>query len=394
MQSLVLFLACHFPCADDELLDVNGACHADAKVVDTGVDTVDTGADTGSETGSETADTSGGDTSDTGGHDTGGFPADDGWPVRFLAPYVDATAYPTVRLGELPPLTGIHHFTLGFVVAASPTSCDASWGTYYSMDVGPSAWASGAEYFLYDEIAALREQGGDVMVSFGGAANTPIEAACTTVDDVVAQYVRVIERLDLTRIDFDVEGSWLMDPASITRRSQAIAALQAWAVVESRALRVWFTLPVLPSGLTAEGLAVVQDAIDHGVVIDGVNLMTMNYGDGTAPNPAGQMGEYGIAALESTAGQLNGVWPDGPWGHLGTTPMIGQNDVQSEAFDLEDAAQTRAYAEEHSLGMLGFWSINRDHPCPEATPWAQSNCNGSTSLADWTFARVFSGLDR
>ena len=395
MQSLLLLLlACRFPCADDELLDVNGVCHADAGASETGTDGLDTASDSGVDTGADPADTAQGDTSDTGGLDTGGFPADDGWPVRFLAPYVDATAYPTVRLGALPAVTGIDRFTLGFVVAASPSACDASWGTYSTVDVGPSAWADGAEYFLYDEIAALREQGGDVMVSFGGAANTPIEAACATVNDVVAQYVRVIERLDLTRIDFDVEGAWLRDAASITRRSQAIAALQAWAVVEGRPLHVWYTLPVLPSGLTAEGLAVVQDAVDHGVVIDGVNLMTMDYGDGTAPNPAGQMGEYGIDALEATAGQLNGVWPDGPWRHLGSTPMIGQNDVQSEVFDLEDAAQTRDFAEERSLGMLGFWSINRDHPCPEATPWAQSSCNGSTTLADWAFARVFSGLDR
>jgi len=65
--------------------------------------------------------------------------------------------------------------------------------------------------------------------------------------------------------------------------------------------------------------------------------------------------------------------------------------VQSEVFDLDDAAETRAFAEAQGVGMLGYWSLNRDHPCSKDVPWAQSDCNGSTSVGDWAYAAVFAG---
>ncbi len=347
----------------------------------------DTTADDSSEDPTDSAPDSGGDTADT--QDTAP-PGDDGWPARVFAPYVDATAYPTVRVGEIPAATGVDHYTLAFVVAANPTTCTATWGTYYDIDVGPSAWADGAEYTLYEQIDLLRAVGGDVRVSFGGAANTPLEAACGTVDDVVREIERVVDTLAVTRIDFDIEGPWVADDVATTRRGLALAELQA----RHPELRVGYTLPVLPSGLTPEGVHVVADALEHGVVLDSVNVMTMDYGDGTAPDPVGRMGSYGIDAITALHGQLDTVYAgtlsDAEiWARIGTTPMIGQNDVQSEVFTLEDAAQTLAFARDNGVGMLSMWSINRDHPCAEVTAWAQPGCNGLVDVEDWAYARVF-----
>ncbi len=374
---MLLLLACTTPVDKDSSRD---------PVVDTAGEDTGGAPDTGADSGADSGDSA----TDTGEPDP---PADDGWPAQFVAPYVDATGYPTVKVGEIPAENGVDHYTLGFVVAASGSECTATWGTYYSLEVGPSAWEGGGEYFLYDQIAQLRADGGDVMLSFGGAANTPIEAACTSVEAVVAEYVRVIETLDLTRIDFDIEGSWVAHPASISRRSAAIAELQAWAAAEGRALHVWYTLPVLPSGLTADGVAVLQSAVDAGVVLDGVNVMTMDYGSGQAPNPEEKMGEYGIEAIESVHAQLTSLWPslseEEVWARVASTPMIGQNDVAGEVFDLDDAAQTVAFAEAHGVGMLGFWSINRDHPCEAETEWAQSTCSGYVDVPDWAFSRAF-----
>lgn len=331
-----------------------------------------------------------------GDSDADSDPADDGWPARFFAPYVDATGYPTVKIGEIPAENDTLRYTLGFIVAAAPTDCTASWGTYYSIETGPSAWESGSEYTLYDQIELLRAGGGDVMVSFGGAANTPIEAACESVESVVAQYTAVIDGLALTRVDFDIEGSWVADAESIERRSLAIAALQAERSASGIPLHVWYTLPVLPSGLTAEGVAVVQSALDHGVVLDGVNVMTMDYGDGTAPDPDGQMAEYGIDAISALHDQLDAAYEGavddaGLWKMVGTTPMIGKNDVQSEMFDSDDAVETRTFAESVGVGMIGMWSINRDHPCEVEVEWAQSDCNGRLDVADWEYALTFAG---
>lgn len=392
---LVLLLACadDFPCDSAQLLDASGAC-VDGKAApgedsaaggggggggdtDTGTADTDTGAgDT--DTGPADTDTSPGDS------DTGPLPpADDGWPAVFAAPYVDATGYPTVKVGELPAENGVDHYTLAFIVSGG--SCEATWGGYSSVDDGPSAWDDSGEYTLYDQIDTLRAAGGDVMVSFGGAAGTPIESACTSASDVLVQFERVVDRLSLTRIDFDVEGAWQLDDASLRRREEALVELEA-----ERSVHVWFTVPVLPSGLTAEALAVVTDALDAGVRIDGLNLMTMDYGDSAAPSPDGQMGEYGIAAVEAVHDQLSARFDEG-YAWLGTTPMIGQNDTSTEFFDVEDLQETRDFAEEAGLGMLSFWSISRDTPCAEETPWASSTCNGSADIPTWAFSAIEAG---
>ncbi len=86
---------------------------------------------------------------------------DGGTAARFaFAPYVDATLWPTIDLPAQARASGVKHYTLGFIVNGRGT-CSASWGTYYNLD---SNW-------MADQVAALRAMGGDVIVSFGGAAN-------------------------------------------------------------------------------------------------------------------------------------------------------------------------------------------------------------------------------
>src|SRR5690606_2177829 len=125
----------------------------------------------------------------------------------------------------------------------------------------------------------------------------------------------------VTRLDFDIEGNDIRDEASIERRSEAIALLQA-----ERELFVSYTLPVLPTGLTEEGIAVLESAIEHGVNIDVVNIMTMNFGD----SYSGTMGEKNIQAAQSLYAQLEALYPEKSeeelWLMIGLTPMAGLND--------------------------------------------------------------------
>ncbi len=296
------------------------------------------------------------------------------WPSRVAAPYFDATGYPPFGFVAAASSTGTRHWIAGFVVATSPTDPTPSFGGYYPT----------SGQYLLPEINALRAIGGDVMVSFGGAAGTEISVAATTAAQAQARYQSVIDAYAFTHIDFDVEGAWVADPPSIARRSQAIAGLQATAQQNNRPLSVWFTLPVLPSGLTLDGINVLASALNHGVVIAGVNIMAMDYGDGAAPNPAGQMGAYAIQAANSTFSQLQSLYASHNqpksaaqlWKMLGVTPMIGVNDVQSEIFLPSDAQQVVAFATAHDLGLLGFWSGNRDHQCPGG---AQTSASGSCS---------------
>src|SRR5262249_4671431 len=141
-----------------------------------------------------------------------------------------------------------------------------------------------------------------------GAAGQELAQAITDVATLQKAYQSVIDAYGLTHIDFDVEGAAVADRASIDRRNQAIAGLQRDAAAAGRPLDVSYTLPVLPSGLTADGLYVIQSAVRLGANVSLVNIMTMDYGDSAAPNPAGKMGDYAIAAANSLFSQLKGLY--------------------------------------------------------------------------------------
>ena len=61
---------------------------------------------------------------------------------------------------------------------------------------------------------------------------------------------------------------------------------------------------MLPTGLTADGVYVLQSAKTPGVTVDTVNVMAMDFGDSPRPNPAGKMGTYAIQSAQSTQAQI------------------------------------------------------------------------------------------
>ena len=295
------------------------------------------------------------------------------WGERVFAPYVDATGWPPLSLTEMAEETGVKHFVLGFVVDETGSACKASWGGFFDIE----GWTA-AQDFMFPliedgEIGALRQMGGDVMVSIGGAANTPLASACESVEALAIEYQSIIDAYDITHLDFDIEGIWVLDDEATARRSQAIAQIQEYIAVQERSLDIWYTLPVLPNGLTSEGISILQSALNFGVNIAGVNIMAMDYGYQMAPNPEEYMGEYAIESAEALHAQLETLYQNAGiaksteelWKMIGVSPMIGMNDVTTEIFDLEDAQQLNDFATEKNIGMLSMWSANRDKQCEE-----------------------------
>jgi hypothetical protein len=293
-----------------------------------------------------------------------------------VAPYVDMTLG-GFNLQSASHATGVKAYSLGFVVADG--GCKAAWGGVQPVSGAPFA----------GDISALRADGGEVIPSFGGQAGTELALACLSASALAAQYESVITTYHLTSIDFDVEAGSLGAPASIDRRSQAIKLLEH----AHRKLQVSLTLPVLPTGLDPDGLAVVRSAIKHGARIDVVNLMTMDYGDGAAPHPAGRMGTYAIDAAKAVHNQLAKLYPHvhrtALWRMVGVTPMIGVNDTSDEVFQLADARQLIKFARGKHLGRLAFWAATRDHQCSGgAQSSAQDDCS-SVLQTNWAFSRAF-----
>jgi chitinase len=272
--------------------------------------------------------------------------------------------------------TGVRHFTLAFILASD--ACEPAWGGAARLQNTP---------FLARDIESLRAAGGDVIISFGGAGGDELALHCPDVASLTAAYQAVVEAYDVTQLDFDIESDEIRDAETLARRSQAIAALQA-----SHNVRVSFTVPVLPSGLTDDGLAVVQAAIDAGVTVEVVNIMTMNFGDSYPPD---QMGANTIEAAQSLFGQLKQLYPDKSedelWRMIGLTPMIGLNDVHPEVFTLEDAETVTTFAREHSIGRLAIWAFSRDKACVGQQAIVSNRCSGIPQ-GELAFSMIFNGV--
>ncbi len=313
------------------------------------------------------------------------------WPSHVFAPYVDMTLYPTYNLVTAMQTAGIKYFTLAFITADSNNA--PAWGGYSTYEVNGGSFNQS----IRAQISQVRRLGGDVSVSFGGAAGLELAQAITNVNTLTAAYQQVITAYGLTHIDFDIEGAAVADTASIDRRSQAIAALQQAATASGKTLYVSFTLPVLPTGLDADGLYVLQSALKYGVKISTVNIMTMDFGDSTAPNPAGQMGTYAIDSAQSTHTQLQSLYGTTQtssrlWEMIGVTPMIGVNDQSDEVFGFSDASQLLAFAQSVGMGEIGIWSLARDKQDPAGALTYAEPTSSSLVQSPYEFSDIFNAF--
>jgi len=281
-------------------------------------------------------------------------------PSKVYAPYVDVMLWPTFNLMNCYNATGQKYYTLAFITSGS--NGQPAWGGATAMD----------QNFMLDQINQIRGVGGDVIVSFGGANGTPIDASITDVNALVSAYQSVINRYGLTWIDFDIEGFWIADQASIDRRNQAAKILQT----NNPGLRITYCLPVSPSGLTGDGVNVINKAKAAGVNIYSVNVMAMDYG---GPNSA--MGQAAISAAQGARSQT-GL-------NIGVTPMIGQNDSAGEIFTLSNATEVLNFANANSyVNMIAMWSANRDNGGCAGQTSASATCSG-LSQASFAFVNTW-----
>jgi len=315
------------------------------------------------------------------------------WGETYFAPYVDMGAWPVPNLGDLAVTRGVSLLTLGFI-QASPEGLPA-WAGLSALGIKS---ANDQAIAINQSIRSFQASGGDVMVSLGGAAGTSLAQWYAThgrsAADLAYAYAGIVDAYALNRIDFDIEGAAVADSAAIALGSDALKLLQNMRP----GLEVWYTLPVLPTGLTTEGLGVVRSALRAGVVLDGVNVMAMDYGEWAAPTSGGNaksMGAYAVLAAESAHAQLVGLFAEHGvgfgWNQLGVTPMIGVNDVVSEVFTVADAQVLEDFARGKGVGMLSMWSVARDNP----GTLGQATASAS-GLPDppGSFSRVFADYGR
>ena len=84
------------------------------------------------------------------------------------------------------------------------------------------------------------------MISLGGASGTSLAqwyaARGLSAQALATAYAGIVTTYSLNRIDFDIEGAAVAEPASIALNAQALKLLQQ----QMPQLEIWYTLPVLP----------------------------------------------------------------------------------------------------------------------------------------------------
>jgi chitinase len=262
------------------------------------------------------------------------------FPAHYAAPYLQIASSDAGDMAADEAATGLKDYTLAFLIPQS--GCTPMWE---DDDSGVGAFAS--------QISAIQNSGGNVIVSFGGAAGGELAQTCTNVSQLTAAYQNVVNTYGVTRLDFDIEGSVLSDTAATARRDQALAALQA----QDPAVQVDFTLAVSPQGLptgTGSEYALLQDAQAKGVKVSVVNIMTMDFGNGQNALADAE------SAAQGAAGQLSslyGISTSAAYGMMGLTPIAGQND-DNEYFSTSDASTLESFAASNGVAELSFWEVD------------------------------------
>ncbi|MFJ9540543.1 chitinase [Streptomyces sp. NPDC101225] len=287
------------------------------------------------------------------------------------APYVSATDAAATDSSGSPAA-----YNLAFVISDG-SGCTPKWNGEQAL-TDPAVTA---------RVAKLRK-GGAVRVSFGGASGKELASTCGSASALAAAYGRALDAAGATRADFDIEGDELTDTASVALRSEAIALLQK----ERRDLEVSFTLPVMPSGLDADSLALLESTNRYDVQVATVDLMTMNYGE----SYTGDMGDYALTSAKAAHAQLKkvfGLSDAGAWQGMALTSMIGVNDITAETFTLSDAAQVRTFAEQKGIAWVSMWATFRDQQCEKGKSTrddAATNCSG-VQQSSGAFGRALAG---
>ncbi|KAJ2996547.1 hypothetical protein HDV02_006380, partial [Globomyces sp. JEL0801] len=251
-------------------------------------------------------------------------------PNKVFAPFLDVTTKTTLfnnknfDLNEARKITGISWYVMAFLLGnIEGGKVVPRWGGQFDLD------------FYKGQVKTLRDNGGDVAVSFGGFAGIELATLTNDVDEIQAAYQSVINEYQIRWIDIDIEGNNAQDAGANDRRSKALAALKR----ANPGLRVSFTLPVLPTGLVKLGIEVLQNAKDNKLELDLVNIMAMDYGN--IKDGATAMGKHAIEAAEATFKQLQNMGLTKTT--IGITTMIGNNDVAGEIFTLDNAKELNEY---------------------------------------------------
>lgn len=182
--------------------------------------------------------------------------------VPYYMPFEEAQ-----NIDDILAHSGLKHFVLAFVLAPTDShDCVPVWNGLRSRLVTEDT-------FIVNIVNKIRHAGGDVSISFGGAFGTELGHACKTPEQLAAAYQLVIDKYQLTHVDFDIEGDSLGNVEDERRRFEAIKILKNNAKHNGKKIFVSLTLPTTVVGINDAGKEEIKLAIQHQAEIDLYGIM-------------------------------------------------------------------------------------------------------------------------
>ena len=290
---------------------------------------------------------------------TGGGPG-----AKAVAPYYYTGWGNPPNLQTVISATGVKWYTMAFMLNSG--TCVPKWDGGRNLTGGADQAA----------INTIRANGGDVIVSFGGASGPWLEHYCTSASALAGAYQQVINALQLKAIDIDIEGTPYNTAADQQKTVDALKTIKA----NNPGITEYITLG---SGTGGPDNSLINRAAAAGLTVDGWGIMTFDWG-----NTGGNQGQLTIQAADGLKNKLKSAygWSDvDAYKHVGISSMNGITD-ENATVTLADMQTITAYAQQHSIARLSFWSLNRDRQCPGGYP-NDDTCSGVAQSA-YQFTKI------
>ncbi|MFJ5974710.1 glycosyl hydrolase family 28 protein [Streptomyces sp. NPDC093060] len=264
--------------------------------------------------------------------------------------------------------TGVKWFTLAFIL--SDGSCNPKWD-------GSRPLTGGTDQ---STINAIRNAGGDVMVSVGGWSGAKLGEKCSSASALAGAYQKVVNAYRLKALDIDIENTeW----SNATVRQRVVDALKT-VKAANPGLKTVITFGTTTGGPDSTGVDMIKRAADSGLANDVWCIMPFDFGGGTT-----DMGTLTTRAMEGLKGRVKAAYGYSDataYAHIGLSSMNGKTDDSGERVRLADFKTMLAYAQQHHIGRLTYWSVNRDRPCGSGTDG--DSCSGVTQQP-YDYLKVF-----
>ncbi|MCT9929021.1 carbohydrate-binding protein [Planotetraspora sp. A-T 1434] len=264
--------------------------------------------------------------------------------------------------------TGIKWFTLAFML--SDGTCNPAWDGSRPLTGGSDQSA----------INSIRNAGGDIVISFGGWSGNKLGEHCSSASALAGAYQKVINAYNLKVIDIDIEAT---EFTTATVRQRVIDALKI-VKTNNPGIKTVITMGTTPSGPDADGTDLINRGAAAGFQNDVWTIMPFDFNGHT-----GTMGQATVSAMEGLKAKVKAAYgysDSVAYNHIGLSSMNGKTDEADETVTTTDFQTMLSYAQQHHIGRLTFWSINRDRQCAAGSD--ADACSGVSQSA-YAFTKIF-----